>query len=88
MKTAATAVLIALTTLAATTAIARDNVSNQKQAELGAHFDATPETPAPQTSVSAEGNTDVYVDPNARVRDVSPELNEWLTRNHARPAGR
>ena len=88
MKTTAAAIMIAAAGLTATAAVARDNVTYEKQLQLQEWFSPKVETSAPQTSVSNEGIAETYVDPNSRVRDVSPELNEWLDRNHARPAGR
>ena len=82
------ALLVTAVAFGATSTLARDNVANEKQAQLEAFFNAKPTVEAPQTSLSDEGTNDTYIDPNSRVRDVSPDLNEWLTRNHARPADR
>lgn len=83
MKTLAAAA-IALTTVFAGSAMADKAKPVKGQ-------DATSQTKEDATSRASTARRDAdarYLDPNARTRDLSPELANWLNRSHTRPAGR
>ena len=86
MKTLAAAA-IALTTAFAGTAIA-----NKTKPVKGQDLTTQTKVPASDATSRAKATRSEldprYVDPNAGVRDLSPELANWLSRSHSRPAGR
>ena len=86
MKTLAAAA-IALTTAFVGTAFA-DKTKPVKGKEVTAQSKSSA-TDANSRAKATRSEIDPrYVDPNAGIRGLTPELANWLNRSHSRPAGR
>ena len=86
MKTLAAAA-IALTTAFAGTAIA-DKSKPVKGKEVTAQTKSSANDANSRAKTSRSEIDARYVDPNASIRGLTPELANWLNRTHSRPAGR